>query len=307
MPEASDLTPFGLVRFVYTDTPECHAAIRDYQEHGLTVAVVLARESFGTPYPANIAAVCDDLARNSAPDLVVIGNEMDAWALGADSPASWTMTPAEYAELWGICEETITGRLFGAKLVIGGLVSGQPSLAPEYVRAVKRIGGHPSAIDVHPYARDSDSAAHLLYAYHALLAMPYMVLEWHREAGEIPSFVRMLERRGIEYAAYFSLHQFDVPALLDEQGNRTERYHSYVQALSEAPSPMEVIMTAIDQRAEGSDIKDKLGAALSEEIVISPDVHIKKFYNAVLLDVQGDVYCLPESTVLGSFLPNPAG
>jgi hypothetical protein len=165
---------------------------------------------------------------------------MDAWALGADSPASWTMTPAEYAELWGICEETITGRLFGAKLIIGGLVSGQPSLAPEYVRAVKRIGGHPSAIDVHPYARDAESAAGLLFAYHALLAMPYVVLEWHRDGPEIPGFVRMMERRGIEYAAYFSWAPFDIPALLDEQGNRTERYHRYVQALREAPAPKEV-------------------------------------------------------------------
>lgn len=66
-------------------------------------------------------------------------------------------------------------------------------------------------------------------------------------------------------------------------------------------------MTAIDDRASGNDIKDKLGDALSEEIEISADVHLKKFYNAVLLDVQGDVYCLPEATVADKFRAAPGG
>lgn len=232
MPAADQLTAFSLVRLVYTPVPDCHAAIHAYQAQGLTVAVVLARESFGNGYPATLAATCDTFARNCAPDLIVVGNEMDAWALGEPSPASWSMTPEQYAELWATCEEVICARLFGCKLAIGGLVSGQPGLAPEYVRAVKRVGGHPSAIDIHPYARDAESAAGLLYAYQSLLSMPYVVLEWNREAAEIPAFVRMIERRGITHAAYFSLHQFDVPALMDEQGNPTERYESYVQALS---------------------------------------------------------------------------
>lgn len=60
----------------------------------------------------------------------------------------------------------------------------------------------------------------------------------------------------------------------------------------------------IDERAKEF-TPEILGDRLTPDLTLSNDVRIAGFYNAVLLDVQGQVYVLPEATVADKFRPIP--
>jgi hypothetical protein len=245
MPVAAELAPFRVVRLVASATPEFSAAVRDYQSHGLVVAVVMDHDTLGDD-PVGWTWACDDLVRRCRPDLLVLGNEMDNLA---PSVTSWTMPPAKYAQLWSVCEPALRNRWPEARLCIGGQVSGLPERALEYVTAVARAGGHPDSIDVHPYAKGPADAGALLAMYReALPQLQLEVLEWTQEPDDIPAFVRALERVGAELACYFAWHSVVEPrpegdyvvlGLHDLEGRPTDRYQRYVQALSGPVIPKE--------------------------------------------------------------------
>lgn len=298
MPTADELAPFELVRVVCTDVPEFYAAVRDYQAHGLAVAVVLAWETFGGGNdPAVWADTCDRIFRNCSPELTVIGNEEDAGALGVPSPASWSMTPAEYAKLWLTCETAIRRREPSARLCLGGAVAGQPWLLSVYLREVRRAGGHPDAADIHPYTHNPRYAGDLLELYRkGLPGLEIEVLEWNRPGAEVSEYVQMLERVGVEYASFFSLYEFDIPGLIDRDGNRTDLYQSYTEALSGAHDENGgTSMSTLEQREQSPDWP--LGPRwhslpIEEFVAVSGAVERHGYYElGDAIERAGDVWC----------------
>jgi hypothetical protein len=61
----------------------------------------------------------------------------------------------------------------------------------------------------------------------------------------------------------------------------------------------------IDERAQEFP-PEVLGGRLTPNLPIAPGVQVAGFYNAVLLDLEGQVYVLPEATVADRFRPVPA-
>ncbi len=210
----------------------------DCKNAGLETVVVLDSEAY--------ASDIDEHALHVRPSYWVISNEMDAYLLDAESGSSWSMTPAEYSELWHESAGIILARQPEATLVVGGLVSGQtwwadnlkPLLDPE-----------PWAWDIHPYGKDVELARTLLRIYGAVLGTDIMVLEWHKDADEIAAYQKMLWQE-VDGSAYFAWHDVDELGLHDSDGNQKAEYHAYKETLKgKIPmGQMEVMETREDWR-----------------------------------------------------------
>jgi len=151
------------VRLVAFNTDQFFSYQRMLERHGLTTAVVLARESFPDDDYQSWAGW---YVARCTPTYWILGNEPDAYLLPEPSPSSWSMQPLEFADFWhqaalGICQVQLD-----AVLCVAGLVSGaawwaenlKPLLNPE-----------PDCWSVHPYSKGPDEARALLRAYKAVL------------------------------------------------------------------------------------------------------------------------------------------
>lgn len=149
-----------LVAFDDQQFPTYHNTLHNA---GLTTAVVLARESCANNDYGGWASF---YAQQVTPTYWVLGNEPDAYILPEPSPSSWAMRPAEYAAFWATTASAILAHQPAARLIVGGLVSGQvwwaanlrPLLAPQ-----------PYGWDIHPYSKTAEEARSLLLAYQDVL------------------------------------------------------------------------------------------------------------------------------------------
>lgn len=146
------------IRIVAFDDPAFFAYAGDLGV-SLTVAVVLARESFPTDDYAGMATF---YAERCQPDYWILGNECDAYLLAEPSPSSWKMRPTEYAHFWAEAARGIRARQPDAKLLVAGLVSGQPSYAYEVSTLLDPA---PHGYDIHPYGKSAEETRELLRLY----------------------------------------------------------------------------------------------------------------------------------------------
>lgn len=167
-----DVTGFDLVRVVAFDEPDAVKFVHEIIAQGIDVALVLARESMGDNPSAwrNLALKYNKLYR---PTYLVVGNEADAYLLGEPSPSSWSMEPDEYQVL--LDSVVYADNLLPIpELVVGGLVSGQPTWLNELVAYDY------DSIDVHPYGKDPTEAANLIAMYKEVVpGMGIHVLEFN--------------------------------------------------------------------------------------------------------------------------------
>lgn len=150
------------VRLVAFDDDRFFTYARDLAV-SMRVAVVLARESFDDD---DFGGWTTYYADRVTPYYWILGNEPDAGLLPVESPSSWKMRPAEYAAFWNACAYSLLQIQPQARLVVAGLVSGQPSYAYEVATLLDPA---PYAYDIHPYGRDSESARELLHMYQEAL------------------------------------------------------------------------------------------------------------------------------------------
>lgn len=220
------------IRLVAFDNPDFFAYAEKCLGWGLEVGVVLARESFPTDDFAGFAAF---YAERLTPTLWSCGNEMDAYLLGEASPSSWKLRPAEYAYgLWHPVAHTIRDRQPEAKVVVGGLVSGQPWWASGLKPLLDPA---PWGWDAHPYGKPAAEAEALLQLYsEATDGDRWCVLEWDRPAAEIAEYLAML-RRTVVYDAQFCYSDSMVPGfgIVDENGEPKPEYWAYQKACTEDP------------------------------------------------------------------------
>lgn len=216
-----------LVAFKNQAFLDYYTALRRY---GIQVAAVLGRESFSEQpdYEAEARDYATWLAADP-PAWWVCGNEMDAYVLAEPSPSSWSMEPAVYSYVAHQMIAGIRSVLPDARICVGGLVSGQA----DWLHWGVTLGGQFDAIDVHPYGKDADEARALLHAYRNAYELPLLVLEWHRPAEEIVSFLAML-RRETRGSCWFAFHDGMVPGfgLYDANGEAKPEAHALVTALS---------------------------------------------------------------------------
>ncbi len=232
-PDPSELPPLAGGRTVATVNPLCYEYHRRMRNAGLVHACVVTRESLGL-YQPDWVPIMGELLVHLRPQWWILGNEMDAGYLGADSPASDAMTPDEYAQFVGALLPLIRSMQPQAKVASAGLVSGQPKVALEYRHSLDQL----DALNIHPWGKAAWEAADLFALYRAAFPdMPLVVGEWNREADEIPEYVDMLESEGVEWASFFSYHTFDVPGLVDKLNRRTARYYALSGALSAIEEP----------------------------------------------------------------------
>ena len=166
-------------------------------------------------------------AERIQPTLWSLGNEPDV--LLPDAVSSWSMRPQEYARFWAQTAPAILARQPDAKLIVGGLVAGQPWWASGIKPLLDPL---PWAWDAHPYGKDATEAAALLQAYkEATGGDRWCVLEWDRPAEEIGEYLAMLHQT-TEYDAQFCWSDAMVEpfGLIDIDGNPGE-YYSYQAAL----------------------------------------------------------------------------
>lgn len=129
----------------------------------MRVIVVLARESFDTDDWAGMGSY---YAERCMPWAFCLGNESDAYLLAEPSPSSWKMRPAEYAHFWHEAAHGILGRQPAARLIVAGLVSGQPSYAYEVSTLLDPL---PYGYDIHPYGKSAEETRELLRLYQEAL------------------------------------------------------------------------------------------------------------------------------------------
>jgi hypothetical protein len=303
------------VRLVAFDSPEFFAYAGDLLAAGLTVAVVLARESFGDDDYAGWASF---YAERIAPTYWIIGNEMDAYLLPEPSPSSWKMTPQEYADFWFLAGTMIRERQPDAKLVIGGLVAGQPSYLDE---VLPLLDPPPWGVDVHPYGKSAGEAGELFDLYRttvapaelrALLASygevleawggerRLLVLEWWRPAEEIAEYEAML-RAETGWATWFCWSDGMVPGfgLVNEDGILKEEGLAFQEAnMSEdAPAPKSL------EEAEGRP-DWQLGERWNAQAIIEwGDLRIGTYWYGLGFQRGEDVWQVPDVSVTSHFFP----
>lgn len=224
-PTPANLALYGFrgVRHVFQDRSEWHSYHQAVKRAGLTSIVTLARESFALSRADTIARLPVDC------DWVVIGNEPDD-----PGESSWHMPPAEFLALAAECSALIRQRCPGAKIVGGGLSSGQPGWLTPIVRDLKPLI---DAQDVHPYAKTASEAAALLRAYSAITGgIPLVVLEWNRPRDEIDGFLKMLAQT-TEAGAFFCWSDGMVEnfGLADRRGNPKQELGAMQAALMALP------------------------------------------------------------------------
>lgn len=195
-PEPRELAMLGLdgARLVARHDRRFYSYVQRLHVAGFDVAAVLARESFNTTNYRKEAAQYARGLRDWQPEIYVIGNEEDAGLLPEESPSSWKMEPAEYGAFFAACADGIRSVDPAALLIMGGLVSGQPSALHDYLAALGPWRQWLHGYDVHPYTRDASSASDLLSAYRFYDPnLAQYVLEWNRPANEIAAYVLMLD------------------------------------------------------------------------------------------------------------------
>lgn len=229
-PTPANLALYGFkgARHVFQAKPEWYAYHQAIKRAGLASIVTLARESFTLSRPDTIAALPDDC------DWVAVGNEPDD-----PGASSWHMPPAEFLALVAECSALIRQRCPRAKIVGGGLSSGQSEWLAPIVRDLRPLI---DAQDCHPYAKSSSEAAALLQAYSAVLGdLPLVVLEWNRPRDEIDGFLRMLSQTTLA-AAFFcwSDGMVDGFGLVDRRGNPKHELGAMQAALMALPPPVPV-------------------------------------------------------------------
>lgn len=148
-------TIYSGVRFVVF--PELWPQVGHFLELGLNVALVIAKES-GDP-----AQYMDWASSNWMWGRVkwFIGNEPDG-----SGDSSWTMTPAEYQDLWIAC------KMLHGQRWIGGMVSGSVPAARPYLQT------NAAGLGVHIYTLSPAAAQAKVKAYQAL-GYPVHIGETH--------------------------------------------------------------------------------------------------------------------------------
>ena len=208
-PLVRELGQLGWARVIARPGPQL-TIVANYMHRlhmaGVKTGLVLARESFTGP-PAGWGAQAGWYVQTCRPTAVIVGNEMDAYLLDAESPSSWTMTPEAYNALVDNLRVYLMDYVYPRPLlIIGGQVSGQPGgWLPEV-----NIGEF-DGIDIHPYGKGPQEMSELLMAYRELYHFPLYVFEWSVPAEEIPEYVRLLGRLGVQAACYFCWSDAMVP------------------------------------------------------------------------------------------------
>lgn len=213
---------------VFFNRPDYYDYHQQIKQAGLQSYAVLARESFGSASRADtVAALPTDL------DGVAIGNEPDG-----DGPSSWQMTQSSYRRLIRDCAPAVRARCPSARVIAGGMVSGQPGWLEPVASDIAQLVDF---LDVHPYAKDPNEAQVLLDQYWETYLIPLMVLEWNRPTDQISSFVQMLERTA-HSSSWFCWSDGMVPGfgLLDGVGVFKEEYFALQSALTPAQAPTPV-------------------------------------------------------------------
>lgn len=303
-PSPNELYPIPAVRSVALRSDDFYRYQDILTAAGLQRACVVTTESLGAD-PEGWAVAMAELLDNVVPSWWFVSNEMDAGYLTdeqgnrVESHASDRMDPPEYARFWDAVVPQIRGRQVGVPVVTGGFVSGSVDVLRDYERFIREA----DYTNLHPWNKDAIQAMRLIRDCRSAFGnrTRFIIGEWNRPADQIREYVRMLHQQQIAAAFFFSWHRFDVDALHDSAGRPTALYDAFIAAIT--TSLLEARMTAIEDRANGADIKDKLGDALTGEIELGGGVKLKAYYNALLLDVPGaGVYALPEGTVAQSFL-----
>jgi hypothetical protein len=220
------------IRLVAFDNPDFFAYAEKCLGWGLEVGVVLARESFPTTDYAGFAAF---YAERLVPTLWCVGNEMDSYLNQGPSDSSWSMRPAEYASgLWHPVATTILDRQPEAKLVVGGLVSGQPWWASGLKPLLDPA---PWGWDAHPYGKPAAEAEALLQLYkEATDGARWCVLEWDRPAAEIAEYLAMLRRTTVYDAQFcYSDSMVDGFGIVTADGTPKPEYYAYQAACGDDP------------------------------------------------------------------------
>ena len=205
---------FSWVRMVARPGAEWYAS--QCIQSGLNIILLLARESFNSiPIPEQVASY----ARYFPATIWQIGNEMDQ-----QGESSWSMTQDDYRGLVYSCVNSIHSVNPDAKIISGGLASGNPSW---WTLDDLPIDG----IAVHPYAKSAQEASVLLDQYRQVSSKPIYVTEWYRPPSEIQDFLEMLD--GVELSCYFCYSDAMVMGfgLLDTNGNPKPEYWALREAM----------------------------------------------------------------------------
>lgn len=227
--------PFAWARLVAYEDDAFYEYCGLLQSAGIKVALVLARETFAGQAYGPVAA---RLAARIKAELWVVGNEMDAGLLeNADgspaySPASWELTPDEYADLFIDCARAIRYADPTAIVILGGFVAGQPEAAALYAEPIQHRGMKIDGLDIHPYGKVDNAAAELVDDYRAVTVLTPYVLEWNRSAAEIPEYVEALALAGVPLVCYFAWSYNDGATewgLIDSDGTQTPEFEALVK------------------------------------------------------------------------------
>lgn len=232
-PSPPDLYPIPAVRSVALRSDDFYR----YQDHltaaGIHRACVVTTESLGAN-PDGWASAMAELLDNVVPSYWIVGNEADAGYLAAHSQASDRMDPPVYAQFWGAVVPQIRRRQPGVPVVTFGFVSGSPEVVMDYAEFCAEA----DLANIHPWSKTAAETSLLLASIRAALGngTRFLIGEWNRSAAEIPGYMKMLQAERVEVAFFFSYHTFDVPGLTDLQGQKTDRYYAFIEALR-APEP----------------------------------------------------------------------
>lgn len=171
-----------------------------------------------------------------ASTLFVLGNEMDAGHLTEKSDSSGIMSPEEYAAYWHHLAIGISSVNPEAKLIVGGLVSGQVWWA---MNLQPHLDPVPDGWDVHAYGKGPIEARGLYNDYRRELGQDIYALEWWEGHHSIAGFVYMLDRSVKRWCRYcWSDGMWPEPpmGLIDVDGNQKPEYHAFKAALEGGPT-----------------------------------------------------------------------
>lgn len=193
---------------------------------GAVTALVFARETFGD---GDRTAIAREIAHRCPATYYVLGNESDAYLLPEPSPSSWSQTPEEFTAFWYEVGWAIHMVRPDAKLIVGGLVSGNQDWINE---VLPWLDPEPYGLDVHPYAKDADAARELLLASPATVVL--LVLEWWRPLEEMTEFAAMLASL-VEWSCWFCWSDGQVPGygLVNLAGEPNIEYLMFKYAMEE--------------------------------------------------------------------------
>lgn len=204
-PSPDEVRALGLTGVALVSRRDTHDYAWTMRQAGIHVLARIDKSSEGWMVPASVYQ---------------IGNEPDI-----ESPASWTMTTADWIKLWNQYRNT-----YPSLVMIGpGLASGDVSWWKKVSNQISGCAG----VGVHPYAKSAAGALELLRAYANITPKRKLwISEWNRPADEVAVFAGMLG--GVcEYAAWFCWTDLmvDRMGLLDSDGEANPEGVSLTQAL----------------------------------------------------------------------------